>query len=203
MLYTLLQIRLRGTLNEIIMNATRDLRNQADEVDKAFKARINCTQEILNRLENELRKVWNFFYILIFNIKSFFALSKFQCLETLVATEKRIEKTIKQVRNFDNAMKLTQTRLDNRHQRQHVENCRDHALQGLVDDVKTIEEAVSAMFASVNEAEKIKEQLITSRINLEKEIMLKRYSIEIDKICCSELRSHFPSAAALSGFANL
>ena len=50
-------IKLRQTLNYILMNAARDIRNQADVVERAFIARINCTQENLQRFENELRDV--------------------------------------------------------------------------------------------------------------------------------------------------
>lgn len=39
------------------MNAARDLRNQADIVEKAFVARINCTQENVQRFENDLKEV--------------------------------------------------------------------------------------------------------------------------------------------------
>lgn len=48
---------LRQTLNSILMNAARDLRSQADVVEKAFVVRINCTQENLQRFENDLRDV--------------------------------------------------------------------------------------------------------------------------------------------------
>ncbi|XP_017478647.1 PREDICTED: tektin-4-like [Rhagoletis zephyria] len=47
-------IKLRQTLNSILMNAARDIRIQANVVERAFIARINCTQENLQRFENEL-----------------------------------------------------------------------------------------------------------------------------------------------------
>ena len=39
------------------MNAARDIRGQADVVEKAFIARINCTQENVQRFENDLKDV--------------------------------------------------------------------------------------------------------------------------------------------------
>ncbi|KAG5890398.1 hypothetical protein JTB14_026281 [Gonioctena quinquepunctata] len=50
-------VTLRGTLDAILINATRDLRTQADRVEMALAKRIACTQEVLTRLENELKLV--------------------------------------------------------------------------------------------------------------------------------------------------
>lgn len=48
------QIRLRATLDAILMNAARDLRTKADHVERAFSHRIACMDEIRVKLENEL-----------------------------------------------------------------------------------------------------------------------------------------------------
>lgn len=50
-------VKLRQTLNATLLNAARDIRTQADVVEKAFVARINCTQENLKRFEIDLRDV--------------------------------------------------------------------------------------------------------------------------------------------------
>lgn len=52
-----LSIELRGTLDAILMNSARDLRTQADYVDRALHNRIICMDEMRQRLENELRTV--------------------------------------------------------------------------------------------------------------------------------------------------
>lgn len=52
-----LSIQLRGTLDAILMNSARDLRTQADCVDRALHNRIICMDEMRQRLENELRTV--------------------------------------------------------------------------------------------------------------------------------------------------
>lgn len=52
-----LSIELRGTLDAILMNSARDLRTQADSVDRAMHNRIICMDEMRQRLENELRTV--------------------------------------------------------------------------------------------------------------------------------------------------
>ena len=54
-----LSIQLRGTLDAILINSARDLRTQADSVDRALHSRIICMDEMRQRLENELRTVTN------------------------------------------------------------------------------------------------------------------------------------------------
>lgn len=97
-------------------------------------------------------------------------------------------------------MKVAQTRLNNRNRRPHVENCRDPAQISLFDEVKRIEESMLAMNLSIQQAEETKNSLMNSRGLLEREIMLKRRTIAIDKERCLSIRTHFPSATALSGY---
>lgn len=170
-------VALRQTLNSIFLNSARDIRSQADEVEKAFVARINCTQENLQRFENDLK----------------------ECLYKLADTENRIEKMHTALRSFDAAMKVAQTRMDNRSFRPNVENCRDAAQQDLINEVHVIQSGVSAMLAELDEAENVKSELMQLRSNLEREIMLKRRTLMLDRERCMLLRSHYPSAEALSG----
>lgn len=104
------------------------------------------------------------------------------------------------MQNLDNCMKVVHTRLDNRNQKPHVENCRDAAQQGLFDEVRIVQESVSSMLAQIKQAEDTKVLLMTTRGELEREIMLKRRSLMLDRDRCMLLRSHFPSASALSGY---
>lgn len=97
-------------------------------------------------------------------------------------------------------MKTAQTRLDNRNQyRYNVENCRDRPQVALVEEVKTVQDGITAMSASIQDAENTKRHLIDTRNDLEREIMLKRRSIMIDRERCLFLRTHFPPTTALSG----
>lgn len=105
------------------------------------------------------------------------------------------------MQNLDSGMKVAQTRLDNCNLRQHVENCRDKAQLGLMAEVKVIQDGVSAMCAQIETAEAAKVRLMQTRGELEREIMLKRRTIMLDRDRCMLLRSHFPSAQALSGHA--
>lgn len=97
-------------------------------------------------------------------------------------------------------MKVVQTRLDNRNQRPRVENCRDQSQALLIGEVRSVEEGLSAMNAQLKQEEEVKNDLMIRRSELEKEIMMKRRTIAIDRDRCQLLRTHFPSATALSGY---
>lgn len=170
-------VALRNTLNSIMMNAARDIRTQADIVEKALTSRINCTQEAVQRFENDLRNV----------------------LQDLADVENRILNMQRRIESFDASMKVAQTRMDNRSYRPNVENCRDLAQQALIDGVHTIQSSVSAMLHEKEEAERVKVDLVNARSKLEREIMLKRRTLFIDRERCMLLRSHYPSANTLSG----
>ncbi|KAH8279756.1 hypothetical protein KR054_004259 [Drosophila jambulina] len=170
-------VALRNTLNSIMMNGARDMRTQADVVEKALTARINCTQEAVQRFENDLKGI----------------------LQSLADVENRITLLKRRISDFDASMKVAQTRMDNRGYRPNVENCRDLAQQELIDGVHTIQSSVSALLHELEESEQVKADLVSTRARLEREIMLKRRSLFIDRDRCMVLRSHYPSANTLSG----
>ncbi|XP_023166076.1 tektin-4 [Drosophila hydei] len=168
---------LRSTLNATLLNGARDIRTQADVVEKSFTLRINCTQEAVQRFENDLHNV----------------------LQNLADTELRIEQLHERIRAFDLAMKVAQTRMHNRSFRPNVENCRDVAQQRLIDEVHTIQSSTTAMLHELASTEETKEALVGVRHTLEREIMLKRRTLFVDRERCMLLRSHYPSADALIG----
>ncbi|XP_017067045.2 tektin-4 [Drosophila eugracilis] len=172
-------VALRNTLNATMMNAARDIRTQADVVEKALTSRINCTQEAVQRFENDLKDI----------------------LQGLADVENRIVQMKRRIGTFDASMKVAQTRMDNRSYRPNVENCRDLAQQELIDEVHIIQSSVSALLHEMQEAEQVKIDLVTSRARLEREIMLKRRSLFIDRERCMLMRSFYPSANTLSGSA--
>ncbi|XP_030745690.1 tektin-4 [Sitophilus oryzae] len=169
---------LRGTLDAILINAARDLRSQADRVELALSKRIACTEEVTRKLEMELKQI----------------------LRQLAEVEALIDALKSAIRRMDIPMKKAQTRLDNRLQRPRVENCRDTSHFGLVDEVKSIAENVAALQGQLGQALKSQENMIQTRNNLEREIMLKKKTLEIDNDRIRRIRSHYPSATALSGY---
>lgn len=70
----------------------------------------------------------------------------------------------------------------------------------LIEEVKIIKENVAALQAQLKQAEESQNKLITARNDLEREIMLKLKTLEIDRQRIQWLRSHYPSATALSGY---
>ncbi|XP_055918420.1 tektin-4 [Eupeodes corollae] len=173
-------INLRSRITSMILCVTRDLRIQADNTERALTNRINCTQEVVRRLEIELE----------------------ECLKKLVENENCIQKMLITIRSFEAPTKVAHTRLDNRIYRPHFESCNDHTQKGLIEEVVTIENAVSNLSDVLKESEKIKNEIIQNRVKLEREIMLKRKTIMLDGERCTQLRSRYPSATTLSGFIN-
>lgn len=183
------------------MNATRDLRTQADNVERALSKRITCMEEVRQRLENDLKAVRTKHVFLLFFSNEYITQTTLQCLRQLADTETQIDKLDVAIKATDMPMKVAQTRLDNRHTRRlRVENCRDYPQEGLIVEVESIHEGCTAMQAKLKQSNDIKNELMSTRGVLEREIMLKRRAIQIDKERCQLLRSHFPSATALSGF---
>lgn len=121
-------------------------------------------------------------------------------LRRLAEAEKLIDNLTCGMNNLDAAMKVAHSRLDNRNRRLHVENCRDIAHVGLCGEAKNVQEGSSAMLSAIKQAEDAKNALMNSRGLLERELVLKKRTIAIDKERCMLLRTHFPSATALSGF---
>lgn len=97
-------------------------------------------------------------------------------------------------------MKVAQTRLDNRLQRPRVENCRDESQFALVGEVKSVHDAMSVLSEEIRRSQEMKRELMIERGNLEREIMLKRRTINIDKERIQLIRTHFPSTTAMTGY---
>ncbi|XP_066253997.1 tektin-4 [Euwallacea similis] len=171
-------VALRDTLDAILINAARDLRTQADKVEMALSKKICCVQEAVRKMENELK----------------------QLLRQLADVEDLINTLRSAIRRMDIPMKKAQTRLDNRLLRPRLENCRDASHFGLIDEVKSIGESVAALQAQLSQAQKSQEQMINVRNILEREIMLKRKTLEIEEDRIKRVRSHYPSSTALSGY---
>ncbi|GAB1865925.1 Tektin [Camponotus japonicus] len=171
-------INLRSTLNKIFINFVKDLRDQATCVDIALVENVKLTQDCLEQLEKELLR----------------------CLRELASTEKLIEELRDSTKGLNNAMKLAQTRLDNRLNRCNVESCRDAAQFALIEEVKSLGEQTSALLTELKRTEESQAKLVKTRGTLEHEIMVKRKTLYIDKERGQVLRSSFPSSTDLSGF---
>lgn len=170
---------LRGSLNAILVNGGRKLRNQADRTDMALAETVAITQELCTKLETTL-------------------------LDTLQRTadmETLIDDLHNSIRKMDAAMKLAQTRLDNRNNwRPHGESVRDQPHLGLIEEVKKIHETVTSLYGQLRNAQRVRGDLMNKRITLERDIASKRKTLNIDRDRCGMVRSHYPSASELAGY---
>ncbi|KAK2578310.1 hypothetical protein KPH14_002585 [Odynerus spinipes] len=170
-------VNLRSTLDDIYKKSLKDMRDQASRVDTALAAQINLTEGICQQLEKELQR----------------------CLQELANTENLIEELRGSTKGLDAAMKLVQTRLAERMLRRNVESCRDVPQFALIDELKSLGERVTATLGELKHAEDTQAGLVKARGDLEREIIVKRKTLYIDKQRGQLLRSFYPSAAALSG----
>nr|XP_026491890.1 tektin-4 [Vanessa tameamea] len=170
---------LRGSLNAILVNGGRKLRNQADRTDMALAETVAITQELSTKLEETLRDT----------------------LQRIADMELLISNLQDSVRKMDAAMKLAQTRLDNRNNwRPHGESVRDQPHLGLIEEVKKIHETVTSLLGQLKNAERVRQELLEKRIVLERDIASKRKTLNIDRDRCGMVRSHYPSASELAGY---
>lgn len=95
---------------------------------------------------------------------------------------------------------MAHTRLDNRHQRPRVENCRDESQFALIGEVTAVHDSMTVLKEELRKSQEMKRELMVQRGNLEREIMLKRRTINIDRERIQLIRTHFPSTTALTGY---
>lgn len=69
----------------------------------------------------------------------------------------------------------------------------------LIEEAKTLGESISALTSQLRRAENSQAGLVKTRNDLEKEIIVKRKSLYVDRDRGLVLRSFYPSTAALLG----
>lgn len=144
---------LRQGINDKIMTAARKLRAQADHTDLCFANSIRLLNQLLTKLQKSLHET----------------------LATITQDELLITETKMTVRKLDAAMKLAQTRLDNRNQGlRHGERIRDKVHNGLIEEVNRIHRAATAMRQKLETLENNLKNLVNKRLELEREIALKK-----------------------------
>jgi tektin-4 len=171
-------IQLRTLIDNILNDTSRDMREQADAVDVAFKRRVDEMQDALNKMEENLQKV----------------------ATEIANTEKNIRDLKKAIKDKENPMKVAQTRLHVREQRPNVELCRDPVQYSLVKEVQEISQSVDALMQKLNDAEHALKDLQDNRMVLEKEISCKKNSLFIDRDKCMTHRTRYPTTTKLQGY---
>ncbi|KAI8796600.1 tektin-4 [Biomphalaria glabrata] len=171
-------IQLRTLVDNVLDDTTRDMREQADQVDVNFTKRITEMEDAKTKLEENLVKV----------------------VKQVKDQEKNIEDLQKEIRDKEDPLKVAQTRLYNRTFRPGVELCRDPAQYHLVGEVNEINQSIDALKQKLNDAQNSLKDLQDNRMALEKEIAIKKNSIFIDRDKCLTVRNRFPSRTKLQGY---
>ncbi|XP_060074860.1 tektin-4-like [Ylistrum balloti] len=171
-------IQLRQMIDNILEDTSRDMREQCDTVDLNFQKRIEEMEDAKTKMEENLQKI----------------------CDEIAQMEKNIDMLRKAIRDKENPMKVSQTRLDNRTFRPGVELCRDPVQYKLVGEVNEISQSIDALTERLNNSENSRKDLQDNRMALEKEISTKKNSIFIDRDKCVTVRTRYPTTLKLQGY---
>lgn len=171
-------MQLRQLIDNILEDSSRDMREQCDSVDVNFTKRIEEMEDAKTKLEENLSKI---------------------CKE-ITSMENNIDNLRKAIRDKENPMKVSQTRLNNRTYRPGVELCRDPVQYKLVGEVNEIAQSIDALTEQLNNAENARKDLQDNRMALEKEISIKKNSLFIDRDKCVTVRTRYPTTLKLQGY---
>ncbi|KAK3598847.1 hypothetical protein CHS0354_008589 [Potamilus streckersoni] len=171
-------IQLRQLIDNVLEDTSRDMREQCDTVDMAFNKRVQEMEDAKAKMEENLKKI---------------------CTE-IASMEKNIDSLKLAIRDKENPMKVSQTRLENRSYRPGVELCRDPVQYKLVGEVNEISQSIDALYEKLNHAENSLKDLQDNRMTLEKEISCKKNSLFIDRNKCMTVRTRFPTTLKLQGY---
>ncbi|XP_060526405.1 tektin-3 [Cylas formicarius] len=171
-------VALRATLDDTLGNAARDLRTQADKVDAALRETARRTEEALKGLERELKIT----------------------LREIARAEELVQSLRECMGRLEGPAKVVQTRLERRRHRHGVDNCMDDTQDGLHAEIATVEGHASVLRGRLSEVQKSLRELVEGKGALQREILLKRKSLEIDGDRLPRIRAGFPSAVAMSGY---
>ncbi|KAM7007565.1 tektin-4 [Passerculus sandwichensis] len=166
----LASVQLRSLINNIIHDASEDLRMQRAAVSEAFDSHCRELDDAKLRLENHLKQI----------------------LKDIGDEEANIENLKKAIRDKEAFLKVAQTRLYDRSSRPNVELCRDEPQFRLVNEVEGLTVFLEALKRKLMESEQNLKNLEETRMKLEKEIAVKANSIFIDRQKCMGYRVRYP-----------
>ncbi|NXM91116.1 TEKT4 protein, partial [Oenanthe oenanthe] len=166
----LASVQLRSLINNIIRDASEDLRMQRAAANQAFDSHCRQLDEAKLRLEQHLEQI----------------------LKDIGEEEANIVKLKKAIRDKEAFLKVAQTRLYDRSFRPNVELCRDEPQFRLVSEVEQLTVFLEALKRKLIESEQNLKNLEETRMKLEKEIAVKANSIFIDRQKCMSNRIRYP-----------
>ncbi|NXA02086.1 TEKT4 protein, partial [Nesospiza acunhae] len=166
----LASVQLRSLINNIIHDASEDLRVQRAAVNEAFDSHCRELDDAKLRLENHLQQI----------------------LKDIGDEEANIVNLKKAIRDKEAFLKVAHTRLYDRSFRPNVELCRDEPQFRLVSEVEELTVFLEALKRKLMESEQNLKNLEETRMKLEKEIAVKANSIFIDRQKCMGYRVRYP-----------
>ncbi|XP_061205218.1 tektin-4 [Neopsephotus bourkii] len=170
-------ISLRALIDSILHDVSEDLRRQCAAVNEAFVRRCEELDDAKHNLEHHLKNV----------------------LREIGNQEANIAALKKAIKDKEAPVKVAQTRLYDRSFRPNVELCRDEAQFRLISEVEELMETIESLKQKLLESEQSLKNLEGTRMDLEKEIAVKRNSIFIDRQKCMAHRMRYPIVLKLAG----
>ncbi|XP_039256784.2 tektin-4-like [Styela clava] len=171
-------INLRSLIDNVLHDTSDDMREQCNSVNEAFAKRVEEMNDAKTKLENHLQKV----------------------LIEIGNQEKNIAMLKVAVNDKEPPMQVSQTRLHHRTYRPAVELCRDPVQYRLVSEVGEITHSIESLKQRLAEAERSLQDLMDTRMALEKEIAVKANSLFIDRQKCMTVRNRYPTVIKLAGY---
>ncbi|NWX08091.1 TEKT4 protein, partial [Caloenas nicobarica] len=169
---------LRVLIDNILHDVSEDLRRQCDTVNEAFAKRCEELEDTKHKLEYHLKNV----------------------LREIGDQEANIAALKQAIKDKEAPMKVAQTRLYDRSFRPNVELCRDEAQLSLISEVEELTESIAVLKKKLMESEQTLRNLEDTRMDLEKDIAVKKNSIFIDRQKCMAHRTRYPVALKLAGY---
>ncbi|KAJ6660441.1 hypothetical protein lerEdw1_017865 [Lerista edwardsae] len=170
--------KMRDDIETLLVVTANEMWNQFNRANVAFTKRISETADAKNKIQTHLAKT----------------------LQELFQAEMTIEAIRKAIRDKGPAMKVAQTRLDERTRRPNVELCRDSAQIRLVNEVYEIDDTIQMLQQRLRDAEDTLQALVHNKANLEHELAIKANTLYIDQEKCMGMRKTFPNTLKLVGY---
>ncbi|CAH8580706.1 unnamed protein product [Schistosoma turkestanicum] len=169
---------LRSLINGLIVDTSRDMRQQFDRVNAAFQDNLNQLMTAKATLEDNLKNV----------------------LQKISMLEHNLNELKEAIRAKDDPLMSAQTRLHLRTFRPNMELCKDPASVSLVEEVNVLGQSLDELLHQYSTVENKLKDLHDTQMTLEKEIELKTETIHLNQVGCMPRRAYYPSAARLQGY---
>ncbi|CAF1285764.1 unnamed protein product [Adineta steineri] len=171
-------IQLRSLIDSILMDTSRDMREQADVVETEFGRRISEMSDAMQKMNFNMRET----------------------LQAIAENERKIDMLRASIRAKEAPLKVAQTRLNDRRARPGVESCHDPAQDHLVGEVYQLSQTIDSLTGELREAEANLKKLRDDHQILVKEIEMKKNSLYIDQQKTMPIRNRYPSVQRLIGY---